>query len=228
MKRYQIKRILALLDVETNALLFIPLHEQQDYLRPVSITEKIYFNEQFALVANDSLIPKELWSQCPREGKFLKHCYQVIDTLNGMENIPLGIYLDKASAQSMIDQLVNSSSYGKVWEISTRHITREALSYLQQEIDKQTEYQALNFELFAIPGIIEDFVAVKLMATPWTDENLFYQFDFTRQNIIERQKQAGLPDCFIELLHKAAQEEVRILVFDSLEDPINELETYDK
>lgn len=226
MKRYQIKRILALLDNATNALVFVPLHEKQDYLRPVSITEKIYFNEQFALVANDSLIPKELWSRCPREGQFLKHCYQVIDTCNGMENIPLGIYLDRASAQSMIDRLVNSSRYGKVWEISVDHLTPVAFSYLHFAIIGQMDFQALNFELFYFPGVAERCVAVKLMATPWTDENLFHQFSFTAKTLMMRQQQAGLPDCFIELLHKTAQEDVRILVFDPLEDPVNWLKTY--
>lgn len=226
MKRYQIQRVLALLDCETNELVFVPLHEDQDYLRPVSITEKIYFNEQFALVANDTLIPNELWLACPREGQFLKHCYQVIDTRNGLENIPLGIYLDRASAQSMIDRLVNSSRYGKIWEISVDHLTPVAFSYLHLALIKQMDYQAFNFELFYFPGVTERCVAIKLMATPWTDDNLFHQCGFTAHTLMMRQLQAGLPESFITLLHQAAQEDVRILVFDPLEDPVNGLKIY--
>ena len=228
MKRYKIKRVLALLDSETNTLMFVPLHEEQDYLRPVSITEKIYFNQKFALVANDSSIPEELWPLCPREGRFLKHCYQVIEVGNGLEKNNLGLYLDRASAQSRVDQLICSSSYEKVWEISVEHITTDAHDYLHQAIITQKDYQALNIELFTFPGVIEHCVAVKLLATPWTDDNLLNHFGYTTQALIARQQQTGLPDCFITLLHKVAQEEVRILVLDPLVDPIIGLEIYDE
>lgn len=123
--------------------------------------------------------------------------------------------------------LVNSSRYGKVWEISVEHITHEAHCFLQQAIINQTDYQTLNFQLFTFPGVTKNCVGVKLMATPWNDESLQIQFDSTQKKLIAQQKQAGLPDSFISLLHKAAREDVRILVFDPIADPVKGLETYD-
>jgi hypothetical protein len=56
-------------------------------------------------------------------------------------------------------------------------------------------------------------VGCKLLSTPWTDENL-ESHGLSSAELRQEQLNKGLPAELVDVLHLAAQAEVRLLVFD--------------
>lgn len=68
---------------------------------------------------------------------------------------------------------------------------------------------------------------VKLIATPWTDSHLQQIEDCTAKQLRQQQLSAGLPVELVEVLHLAAQADVRILIFDPDAAQLDGLPVYD-
>jgi hypothetical protein len=61
--------------------------------------------------------------------------------------------------------------YSRTWEISTAHLTEEALRYLERRASNfDFKPTGLLFEPFTLPDC--NGVGCKLIGTPWTDDNL--------------------------------------------------------
>lgn len=56
---------------------------------------------------------------------------------------------------------------------------------------------------------------MKLIATPWTDDNLQQLEGIIAASLREEHRRKGMPECLVEVLHLAALAEVRMLVFDA-------------
>jgi len=70
----------------------------------------------------------------------------------------------------------------------------------------------LLFEAFRLP--YSHAVGVKLIATPWTSENLRHITDQNATQLRQEHMAAGLPGSLVNVLHLAALADTRILIFD--------------
>jgi hypothetical protein len=109
-------------------------------------------------------------------------------------------------------------------EISSAHITEEAGRYLASLADIATPTGFL-FVAFRIP--YSPAVGVKLIATPWTDENLQRVEGITAERLRQEHRRKGMPESLVEVLHLAALADVRLPVFDADAPVLDGLTLYD-
>src|SRR3546814_1444317 len=79
------------------------------------------------------------------------------------------IYSEEAAREVVRRLKFETGIYSRCWEISTRHITEASGRYLCDLADIATPTGFL-FIAFRVP--YSPAIGVKLIATPWTDENL--------------------------------------------------------
>ena len=103
--------------------------------------------------------------------------------------------------------------YSRAWEISTAHLTEEALRYLERRAGNfDSRPTGLLFEPFALTDC--NGVGCKLIGTPWTDDNLVKIECRPYSSLRQEQLDAGTPVALIEVLYLAALADVRLLIFD--------------
>ncbi len=117
--------------------------------------------------------------------------------------------------------------YPQYREISSKHLTKVAITQLYDALQTDKDYDCLMFKLFSYPAVNGRCLGVKLLAIPWSDDSLRYQFDLTLQILKQKQLLAGLPECFVEVLHLAATANTRIVVFDPEANELKGLPIYD-
>ena len=118
----------------------------------------------------------------------------------------------------------DTGHYSRCWEISTNHLPSQALRYLEHLADAATP-TGLLFEAFCIPG--SHAVGVKLIATPWTDTNLGFIDGGSTAALHQVQREAGVAQPLIDVMHLAALADVRILIFDPDALVLEGLPTFD-
>lgn len=117
------------------------------------------------------------------------------------------------AAQEVIQRLTfETGYYSRCWEISTAHLTEDTGRYLAElaDIATPTAFLFLAFRLPYSPAI-----GVKLIATPWSDAHLLEAEGITAGQLRQEHRDKGLPDDLAEVLHLAAEADVRILIFDA-------------
>ena len=68
---------------------------------------------------------------------------------------------------------------------------------------------------------------MKLIATPWTDENLRAVEGITAKRLMQEHRKKGMPESLMHVLHLAALADVRMLVFDADAQVLDGLPIYD-
>jgi hypothetical protein len=58
-------------------------------------------------------------------------------------------------------------------------------------------------------------IGVKLISTPWTDQNLEYAEGITAEQLRQEHRSKGMPDDLANILELAGQADVRILILDA-------------
>jgi hypothetical protein len=103
--------------------------------------------------------------------------------------------------------------------------SEEASRYLAKlaDIDTPTRFLFVAFRIPYSPA-----VGVKLIATPWTDENLQQVEGITAERLRREHRRKGMPESLGEVLHLFALADVRLLVFDSDAPVLNGLTLYDE
>lgn len=117
------------------------------------------------------------------------------------------------AAQEVIQRLTfETGYYSRCWEISTAHLTEATGRYLAElaDIATPTAFLFLAFRLPYSPAI-----GIKLISTPWSDAHLRDVEDITAEQLRQEHRDKGLPDDLAEVLHLAAEADVRILIFDA-------------
>ena len=193
---------------------FRPLHQSQAHLpdHEVQLFPCI-FNDDFALVSEAQIIPADLGERCQSTGLIRQVVYAVMgETLHGWHH--LGDLYSLEEAQAMIRQLsFETGHYSRAWEISTVHLSEEAMRYLEEWIDRLPFRQTgLLFELFALPDCCG--FGCKLICTPWTDEHLLHVCHHAYRELRQEQLAAGVPETLVNILYLAALADVRFLIFD--------------
>lgn len=150
---------------------FRSVHDSQAYL-PDDALELFpcLFCDDFAIISEDQLIPDELDERC----QFTGLVRQVIYAVNGemlSELHHVGDLYSLEEAQAMVHRLnFETGHYSRAWEISTAHLTEDALRYLEHRAGSfNTGPTGLLFEPFALRDC--NGFGCKLIGTPWTDDN---------------------------------------------------------
>lgn len=190
-----------------------PLHPSQAHLTDDQVALfPCVFNSDFALITEGQDIPEDLNAQCQTEGVVRTVIYAVRGDDFG-QPVHVGDAYSAEAAREVVRRLsFETGFYSQCWEISSAHLTAEAGRFLAELADIATPSGFL-FVAFRIP--YSPAVGVKLIATPWTDENLQQVEGITAERLRRDHRREGMPESLVEVLHLAALADVRMLVFDA-------------
>jgi hypothetical protein len=223
----QIQRLLAVQYSDDCPMAYLPLHSSQAYLRDEELLRHpCIFCDDFVLVTEGLSLPisDELEDQCPSIGVILTVIYAVVGDDAGTP-VHVGDTYSYEAAREVVRRLsFQTGHYSRCWEISSAHLTQEALRYLESRAIGGT-LEKLLFEVFR-PAESAN-LGVKLNGTPWTTENLRLVEGIEAERLRLHHRNAGVPDSLVTVLHLAAQAEVRILIFDPDAPTLNGLPLYD-
>ncbi|WP_338807025.1 ABC transporter substrate-binding protein [Pseudomonas chlororaphis] len=203
-----------------------PLHASQAHL-PDDAVERCLcvFCADFALIIEGQEVPGELENQCSTDGIVRSVVYAIAAENADGQLVHLGdLYSEEAAREAVEHLSFETGLYSRCWEISSAHITEEASQYLSQLADLATP-PAFLFVAFRIP--CSPAIGVKLIATPWTDENLQYVEGITAEQLRQEHLGNDIPASLMEVLHLAALADVRMLVFDADAPEIDGLPLYE-
>jgi len=193
---------------------FRPLHDSQAHLPDNELQLfPCLFNDDFALISEGQSIPEELDERCQSTGLVRQVIYAVMgEMLNERHHV--GDLYSLEDAQAMIHRLsFETGHYSRTWEISTAHLTEEALRYLERRVgDFDSRPTGLLFEPFALADC--NGIGCKLIGTPWTDDNLVKIEGCPYSSLRQEQLDAGTPAALVNVLYLAALADVRLLIFD--------------
>ena len=193
---------------------FRPVHDSQAHL-PDNELQLLpcLLNDDFALISEGQSIPEELDERFQSTGLVRQVIYAVMgEMLNERHHV--GDLYSREDAQAMIHCLsFETGHYSRTWEISTAHLTEEALRYLER--------RASNFDFKPTGLLFEPFtladcngVGCKLIGTPWTDDNLEKIEGCPYSSLRQEQLDACTPEALVNVLYMAALVDVRFLIFD--------------
>lgn len=221
-----IQRLLAISYEDDCPMTYLPLHASQSHLQDNQITRfPCIFSDDFALITEGQDVPDELNAQCPSDGIVRTVVYSVMAEEAG-KPLHVGDTYSEEAAREVVRRLrFETGFYSRAWEISSAHLTEEAGRYLANRADIDTPIRFL-FVAFRIP--YDPAIGVKLIATPWTDDNLQRIEGITAEQLKQEQRKKGMPECLVEVLHLAAQADVRLLVFDVDAPVLDGLPLYDE
>ncbi|MGF6282725.1 ABC transporter substrate-binding protein [Pseudomonas silensiensis] len=209
-----IERLLLITNENDRPPCFLPVHDAQAHLPDDELQLfPCLFNDDFALISEGQSIPDELDERCQSTGLVRQVIYAVmVEILN--ERHHLGDLYSLEEAQAMVHRLsFETGHYSRAWEISTAHLTEEALRYLERRAGNfDSRPTGLLFEPFALTDC--NGVGCKLIGTPWTDDNLVKIECRPYSSLRQEQLDAGTPVALIEVLYLAALADVRLLIFD--------------
>lgn len=121
-------------------------------------------------------------------------------------------YSDEA-AREMVQRLsFETGYYSRCWEISREHISVDTWHYLAKLADLATP-EAFLFIAFRVP--YSPAIGIKLISTPWTDQNLAHADGITAEQLRQEHRSNGMPDDLANILDLAGQADVRILILDA-------------
>jgi len=193
---------------------FRPVHDSQAHLPDDKLQLfPCLFNDDFALISEGQFIPGELDERCHSTGLVRQVIYAVMGEVL-KERHHIGDLYSPEEAQAMVHRLsFETGHYSRAWEISTAHLTEEALRYLESRAgNSDSKPTGLLFEPFALTDC--NGVGCKLIGTPWTDDNLLRIEGRPYSSLRQKQLDAGTPKALVNVLYLAALADVRLLIFD--------------
>lgn len=207
---------------------FRPVHDAQAHL-PDDALELFpcLFNDDFALISEGQSILDEL-DECLQSTGLVR---QVIYAVTGEmlnERHHVGDLYSLEEAQAMVHRLrFETGHYSRAWEISTAHLTDEALRHMESRVGNvDSRPTGLLFEPFALPDC--NGVGCKLIGTPWTDDNLVKIEGNPYSSLRQEQLDTGTPEALVNVLYLAALADVRLLIFDPDAAVLDGLAIYDE
>ncbi|ANI53762.1 DUF5983 family protein [Pseudomonas sp. DR 5-09] len=206
---------------------FRPLHDSQVHLPDDELQLfPCIFNDDFALINEGQSVPDELNECCQSTGLVRQVIYAVMgEMLNERHHV--GDLYSLEDAQAVIRRVsFETGHYSRTWEISTAHVTEEALRYLKHRAGYfDSSPTGLLFEPFVLKDC--NGIGCKLIGTPWTDDNLVKIEDCSYSSLRQEQLDAGTPAALVNVLYMAALADVRLLIFDPDAAVLDGLAIYD-
>ncbi|UQS88694.1 ABC transporter substrate-binding protein [Pseudomonas chlororaphis subsp. piscium] len=205
---------------------FRQLHPSQETLSDEDIEQHgCLFCDEFALVTENHAVDEALKEQCSSDRTVVNVVYGIIGDQAG-ESILVGDSYSLQHAQEVLQSLsFETGFYSRCWEISTVHLDEIGRCYLSHLVDSVTPPDTM-FVTFRIP--YEPSIGIKLIATPWTDENLLHVEELTGEQLRQEHHDKGIPSSLLEVLHLAGQADVRMLVFDADAPTLEGLPSFDE
>lgn len=212
-KGLSIQRLLAINYDDDCPLTYQPLHASQAALRDDQLAHHLcVFCDGFALITEGQEISSDLDAVCENDGIVRAVIYAVLAIDNDGGPLHIGDLYTQEAAQAVIRRLTfETGFYSRCWEISTDHLTADALHYLGVLADAEAPTELL-FEAFRVPH--SHSVGIKFIATPWTDENLMAVDGQTAEQLQDEHRDAGVPDSLAQVLQWAGLADTRFLLFD--------------
>lgn len=207
---------------------FRPVHDAQAHLPDDELQLfPCLFNDDFALISEGQSIPDELDECCQSTGLVRQVIYAVMGQMCN-ERHHLGDLYSLEEAQAMVNRLsFETGHYSRAWEISTAHLTEEALRHLESRAGNfDSRPTGLLFEPFALTDC--NGVGCKLIGTPWTDDNLVKIEGCPYSSLRQEQLDAGTSEALVNVLYLAALADVRLLIFDPDATVLDGLAIYDE
>jgi len=201
------------------------LHPNQAHLTDdqVALFPCIFSND-FVLITEGQDIPDDLEAQCQIEGVVRTVVYAISGDDFG-QPVHVGDTYSEEAAREVVRRLsFETGFYSRCWEISSGHLDAEAHRFLAELADIATPTLFL-FIAFRIP--YSPAIGVKLIATPWTDDNLRAVEGITAKRLMQEHRRKGMPESLVHVLHLAALADVRMLVFDADAQVLDGLPIYD-
>jgi hypothetical protein len=166
-----------------------------------------------ALISEGQSIPDELDERFQSTGLVRQVIYAVTgEVLNERHHVDDLYSLEDAQATAHRLSF-DTGHYSRAWEISTAHLTDEALRDLASRVGNvDSRPTGLLFEPFALPDC--NGIGCKLIGTPWTDDNLVKIEGIPYSSLRQEQLEAGTPEALVNVLYLAALADVRLLIFD--------------
>jgi len=191
-----------------------PLHPSQAHLPDGQVAQfPCAVSTDFALITEGQEVPPELEDQCRDNGIVRSVVYAIEgEDFDGQRAHVADTYSEEAAGEVIRRLSFETGIYSRVWEISSAHLVEETGQYLAERADLDTPI-AFLFIAFRIP--YSPAVGVKLISTPWTDENLMQAEGITAAQLREEHLSKGMPDDLANILELAGQADVRILIFDA-------------
>lgn len=207
--------------------IFLPLHFSHGQLADDDVIgHACFFNDCFVLVSEGPPIPAALDGEPFHSGTIQAVRYGVHGLMTDGGYDPIGDNYSLDAAVAVAKSLkFETGLYSRSWEISMAHLRAEDMSYLYSCANTITA-TGLNFEVFSIPSL--DILGIKLISTPWSDENLQMVDGSTRMELEALQHEQGVPTGLTTLLHLAALADVRFLIFDPFACPLDGLPLYEQ
>ena len=191
-----------------------PLHASQTQLPDDQVARfPCLAGKDFALITEGQDISPELEAQCSADG--IVRC--VVHAIEGDDfdgkSVHVGDTYSAEAARELIQRLsFETGFYSRCWEISSAHISHETGEYLANLADLATP-EAFLFIAFRLP--YSPAIGIKMISTPWTDENLEQAEGITAEQLRQEHRIKGMPDDLANILELAGQADVRILILDA-------------
>ncbi|VFR23738.1 FIG00349646: hypothetical protein [plant metagenome] len=224
---FEIQRVVVISYDDRHPQTVLPLHASQAHLRDEEVARRAcLFNDDFAVVTEGQTVPPELDALCGGSGTVQAVSHDIWGrTIEGAFDY-LGDRQMLTSAEEIVRNLqFRTGFYSRAWEISTAHITAASSRYLCDLADIATPIGFL-FVAFRIP--YSPAIGVKLIATPWTDENLMDIESITASQLRQEHLSKGMPEDLANVLALAGQADIRMLVFDADASPLEGLPLFEE
>ena len=207
------------------------IHQSQEHLSDEElVSASCIVTSDFAVVSNgpDSVSAEVLAERDAGEGAY-GVVGAVVYAIHGddFDGLPvhIGDTYSAEAAREVVQRLsFETGYYSRCWEISSAHLDADAHRFLAELADIATPTLFL-FVAFRIP--YSPAIGLKLIATPWTDENLRAIEGITAKRLMQEHRKKGMPESLVHVLHLAALADVRMLVFDADAQVLDGLPIYD-
>jgi len=197
------------------------IHADQQHLSDEElVSSPCIVTSDFAVVRNGTEpVSAELMADCDAvegvsgEGVVGAVVYAIHgDDIDGRP-VHIGDTYSAEAAREAVQRLsFETGYYSRCWEISREHITVDTWHYLANLADLATP-EAMLFIAFRVP--YSPAIGVKLISTPWTDQNLEHAENITAEQLRQEHRNKDMPDDLANILELAGQADVRILSLDA-------------
>lgn len=223
--RYRIERLLQVKYSDNETPCNRAIHSSQAHLKDREIQcQPCIFNDELCLITGAGNIDHDLAASCGNDGTVVDVSYAVLDADTGRF---VGDTYTLDAAHDLEARLsCQHEPWSRAWEISKAHIPLAALNTLLENFGTKmpTRLVGVLIGVFWIDEL--GTVGFRLVHTPWTDQSLEVM-GLTASGLREEQIAAGYPAELVDLLHLAAQANVRYLVLDPFAPALKGLPTFE-
>lgn len=220
----RIRRLLAILYDAQAPMCYLPPHPSQQHLSDGQLERHLcLLNEHHALIISPGTSLADHEDTYPHQGIVVQVIYAIF-SYDQSPPILVGDLYSESLARKRIQQLeFKTPHFSRCFEISSAHLPDTAWTGLQALLLPRWPTD-LWFEPFTFPD--SHALGLKLIATPWTDDHLNQIDGSTAEQLRQQQLEAGISVALVDMLHLAAQADVRILIFDPDAACLEGLPTY--